>query len=64
MKPASSSLTSGSIPRTLFAFALPIPALAGLVGFDLFLQSWAPAPSANAAGVVVSNGLVWRIGNW
>ena len=46
------------------AFALQIPALAGLVGFDLFLQSWAPAPSANAAGVVVSNGLVWRIGNW
>ena len=24
MRPASTSLTTGSIPRTLFAFALPI----------------------------------------
>ena len=34
-----------------------------LIGVPLYLQGWAPAPGANPAGVIVSNGIEWFIGN-
>jgi len=44
-------------------FQLPLANVPALLGLQLFLQAWAPAPGANAAGVIVSNGLEWRLGN-
>jgi hypothetical protein len=44
----------------LFGFA--IPNNAALVGFHVYLQAWAWAPAANAANVIVSNGLDWQVG--
>lgn len=43
-------------------YELPLPNWTGLVGLHVYLQGWAPAPGANAGGVIVSNGLDWLIG--
>jgi hypothetical protein len=44
-------------------FDLAIPNWGGLLGIRLHLQAWSPAPGANAAGVIASNGVEWAIGN-
>ena len=44
-------------------FSLPLPNWGSLIGVPLYLQGWAPAPGANPAGVIVSNGIEWFIGN-
>ena len=44
------------------AFDFTIPNSSVLVGVTLFVQAWSPAPGVNPAGVVVSNGLEWQIG--
>jgi glucose/arabinose dehydrogenase len=41
----------------------PLPNLGGLIGQRVYLQGWALAPAYNAIGVIVSNGVEWRIGN-
>ena len=41
----------------------PLPNLGSLIGLQAYLQGWALAPGQNAAGLIVSNGLEWRIGN-
>jgi len=41
---------------------LALPNNTGLVGLEVYLQGWAVAPGANLAGVIVSNGIHWRIG--
>jgi hypothetical protein len=41
---------------------VPLPNIPLLVGLDLYLQAHCAAPGANAAGVIVSNGVHWRIG--
>lgn len=43
-------------------YSLLLPNWSGLIGLRLYLQGWANAPGANAASVVVSNGLEWVIG--
>lgn len=58
----------GAVPMTpsgpgMATFGLPVPNSIGFVGLDLYLQAWAPSPGANAAGVIVSNGLHWRVGD-
>ncbi|MEZ6036614.1 MAG: hypothetical protein R3F29_03985 [Planctomycetota bacterium] len=42
-------------------FALPIPISPALVGLHLYLQAYALAPGANAASIIVSNGLEWGV---
>ena len=44
-------------------FSWPLPNWSGLIGLHIYLQGWAPAPGANTAGVIVSNGVEWVIGN-
>jgi hypothetical protein len=44
------------------SFSIPLPHLAALTGQVVFLQAWA-APGVNAAGIVMSNGVRWEIGN-
>lgn len=43
-------------------YSLAVPNWSGIIGVSLSLQAWAPAPSANQAGVIVSNGVDWVIG--
>lgn len=43
-------------------YSLAIPNNVALIGFHVYLQGWAWAPGANAANVIVSNGLDWQIG--
>ena len=45
-------------------YALPLPPFAGLLGLRLYLQAWAPAPAANAAGLITSNVMSWDIGSF
>lgn len=45
------------------SYSLPLPNWTTLVGLRIYLQAWAPAPGANPGNVIVSNGLVWGIGN-
>jgi hypothetical protein len=52
--------TSTGSGTATYAFA--IPNNAALVGFHVYLQAWAWAPGANAANVIVSNGLDWQVG--
>jgi hypothetical protein len=44
-------------------YSLPLPNSVGLIGLHIYLQGWAIAPGANAAGLTVSNGVEWVIGN-
>lgn len=44
-------------------YSLALPNWSGLLGLRVYLQGWAPAPGANPAGVIVSNGLEWQIGS-
>jgi hypothetical protein len=43
-------------------YSLPIPNAAFVVGRHIYLQSYAVAPGANPAEVIVSNALDWHIG--
>ena len=43
-------------------FSIFLPSLPGLLGTELFLQGWAHAPGANAAGLITSNGIEWALG--
>lgn len=43
--------------------SLSIPSSAGLAGLRVFLQGWALAAGANAAGIVTSNGLEVTVGS-
>lgn len=43
-------------------FSLPIPNLPGILGYHLYLQSWAFQSASNAAGLVLSQGLDLTIG--
>ena len=43
--------------------SIVIPNLAALVGLHLFAQAWSPAPGANVAGVVLSNGISLFVGS-
>lgn len=45
-------------------YSLALPNWSGLIGLRLNLQGWAPAPGVNQAGVIVSNGVEWGIGDW
>jgi hypothetical protein len=61
------SSESGSLPVTFTSattatFSQPLPNLNILIGGQLFLQAWSFAPGANAADIVVSNGVRWEIG--
>jgi hypothetical protein len=47
-----------------FAQPLPIPSSAGYAGIHLMAQSAAFSSGANALGVVLSNGLDLRLGNF
>ncbi len=39
-----------------------LPNLPAVVGIEVFLQAWGFDATANAAGIVVSNGVFWRVG--
>lgn len=54
------STTPTSATTADYAFTVPGNPL--LAGFHVFLQAWAWAPGANAANIVASNGLDWRLG--
>jgi len=54
--------TTGAVPGAFFADTA-IPFASVLLGVHLYLQAWSLAPNANAAGVIVSNGIDLRIGN-
>lgn len=45
------------------SYSLAIPNALALVGVHVYMQSWAPAPGQNFAGVIVSNGLELAIGD-
>lgn len=45
------------------AFDWTLPNQGSLIGFPVYLQCWALAPGQNPAGVVLSNGLEWVLGN-
>jgi len=49
---------------TSATFSFPIPNISGLVGAQIYLQGWAPAPGYNAAGLITSNGLEWVVGSY
>lgn len=57
------SLPATSSSAGTASYELAIPNWGGLLGIRLHLQAWAPAPGANAAGVIASNGIEWAIGN-
>ena len=42
----------------------PIPPNVFFLGVELQLQAWAPDPAANTAGIVLTNGLTWTIGDY
>jgi hypothetical protein len=44
-------------------FSVALPNWSGLLGLQVFLQGWAPAPGANQANAITSNGLEWNIGS-
>ncbi|MFO1077531.1 MAG: kelch repeat-containing protein [Planctomycetota bacterium] len=44
-------------------FEVAIPGSLALLGLPLFAQAWSPAPGANAAGLVLSNGVAWVVGS-
>lgn len=46
-----------------FRHALAIPNSSAFLGLHAYVQAWAPAPGANAAGIVVSNGIAWQFGD-
>jgi hypothetical protein len=56
---APCQITAPGIAR----YSWPVPNAAQLVGLHLFVQTGAPAPGQNAAGVVVSNGVSLFVGN-
>lgn len=45
-------------------YSLTIPNQLSLLGAQIYLQGWAPSPSANPGGVVTSNGVAWWMGNY
>lgn len=44
------------------SYSLALPYWSSLIGMHLYLQGWAVAPGMNAANIIVSNGLDWRVG--
>lgn len=44
-------------------YDLAVPNQGSLLGLSLHLQGWANAPGANAADLIVSNGVTWIVGN-
>ena len=56
-------ISAGSIPNTL-QFNLAIPPSSIWLAVKLYLQAWAPAPGANPAGVITSNGIEWTLGHY
>jgi hypothetical protein len=54
--------TMAGAPGTA-SLQLPVPASLRLIGLELYLQAHCLAPGANAAGIIVSNGVHWRIGS-
>ena len=48
---------------TSFGLQLPIPNSSSLWAQRVFVQAYCYAPGANAAEVITSNGVDWRIGN-
>ncbi len=51
------------IPPGMAMYSLRLPSTLAIVGSPVYLQGWSSAPGANTAGLVVSNGLSWVIGN-
>jgi hypothetical protein len=43
-------------------YDLALPYWPRLVGVTVYLQAWAPAPGANPAGMLVSGGVAWGVG--
>jgi hypothetical protein len=44
-------------------FTMDVPDELWLVGMDVYAQAWAPAPGANAGGLVTSDAIAFRIGH-
>jgi hypothetical protein len=59
-----SAFPSGSGVGDVASFSVPIPANIFFLGARLHLQAWAPDPAANTAGIVLTNGLTWTIGDF
>ena len=59
-----SSYPSSSGAAGVANFSLPIPPNIFLLGAELHLQAWAPDPAANTAGIVLTNGVTWTIGDF
>jgi hypothetical protein len=59
-----SSYPSSSGSAGIANFTLPIPPNVFFLGVELHLQAWAPDPAANTAGIVLTNGLTWTIGDY
>ena len=59
-----SSYPSSSGAAGVANFSLPIPPNVFFLGVELQLQAWAPDPAANTAGIVLTNGLTWTIGDY
>jgi len=59
-----SSYPSSSGAAGVANFTLPIPPNVFFLGVELQLQAWAPDPAANTAGIVLTNGLTWTIGDY
>ena len=62
------SAESGALPVTPTGpgtadFVVPFPNIPQLIGLNAYLQGWAVAPGQNPGDAIVSNGVVWGIGN-
>jgi hypothetical protein len=58
--PAEPTTTVGT---TTADYGFAVPSWPGLLGTQLHLQAYALSPTANAAGVVLSNGVTWTFGD-
>ncbi|MCR9247467.1 MAG: hypothetical protein NXI31_20745 [bacterium] len=58
------ALPTTRLAGSLAQFTFAVPATPGFLALELYLQAWAPAPTANPAGVIVSNGVAWTIGSF
>jgi hypothetical protein len=44
--------------------SIAIPAIPAVTGFEFYVQGWLPDPSANAGGLITSNGLALTVGSF
>ena len=51
------------VTASTFQFAVPIPSSLPLLAQYFYLQAYAFAPGANAAQVILSNGIQWAVGD-